>query len=258
MTVPDQAYNVLAIALPSERERRQHLADMLPALGMHYSLVETSPPVHPEQWDQVGFDHEKSFALLGRDLSPGELGCFVSHRNAWHEAARSDRPTLILEGDAALDEESREVCEQLASHTTNWELAMLYYSKCVPSVWCQQRINDSYRLAKFANRRAYCLAAYMVTPEGAAKLASLSERFYLTADDFVSGGWVRKDLDMFAVVPKAAGLCHIQSGKSSLEEGRQQLKQRKHKKKDNSRLLRRIELLLREFYQRYRPPRKSL
>lgn len=258
MTMPDQAYNVLAIAQPSEVGRRKHLAEMLPALGMDYSLVETCPPVHEAQWQQVGFDHAKSLDLLGRDLSPGELGCFVSHRNAWRAAARSDKPTLILEGDAVLNDDSRDICERLSQRSDQWELAMLYYSKCVPSVWFQKRITDTFRLAKFANRRAYCLAAYMVTPQGAAKLAELSEHFYLTADDFVSGGWVRKDLDMYAVIPKAAGLCHIQSGNSNLEEGRQQRKQRKHKRKDNTRVLRRIELFLRELYQRYRIPKKSL
>jgi len=258
MSTSEQKYNILAIAQPTEVERRQHLDEMLSALNMRYELVKTSPPVPPNQWHESGFDHKKSRALLGRDLSCGEVGCFLSHRAAWKLAAASDHPSLILEGDAQLDKSSREVCEMLSDGRASWELAMLYYSKCTPSVWYQQRLDSTFRLAKFANRRAYCLAAYMLTPAGADKLVKLSESFYLPADDFVSGGWIRKDLDMFAVVPEAAGLCPVQSEKSNLEDDRQQKKTRKHKKKDNNRFLRRLELYLRELGQRYRPPRKSL
>jgi glycosyl transferase, family 25 len=258
MSSPEQQYNILAIAQPTEVERRQHLDEMLSSLNMHYELVKTSPPVPSNQWLEVGFNHERSRALLGRDLSCGEIGCFLSHRAAWKVAAASDRPSLILEGDAQLDKSSRDVCEMLSDGRANWELAMLYYSKCIPSVWHQQRLDNTFRLAKFANRRAYCLAAYMLTPAGAKKLVELSESFHLPADDFVSGGWIRKDLDMFAIVPKAAGLCPVQSDKSNLEDARQQNKTRKHKKKDNNRFFRRLELYLRELGQRYRPPRKSL
>src|SRR5690606_22948762 len=107
------------------------------------------------------------------------------------------------------------------------------------------------------NRRAYCLAAYMLNPAGAAKLLALSKNFYLPADDFVCGGWIRKDLNMFAVSPRAAGLCE-HAHQSTLEAGRIKRKQRKHKQKNNKKLSRRIELYLRGLYQRYRPPRKSL
>lgn len=258
MPTPEQPYNVLGIAQPTETARRQHLDDMLSTLGMHYDLVKTSPPVHQNRWEEVGFNHQKSLAMIGRDLSPGEIGCFLSHRNAWITAAQSDRPSLILEGDAKLTPASRRVTEQLAARPHKWELAMLYYSKCVPSAWYQQRLDDDFILAKFANRRAYCLGAYMVTPSGAQKLVDLSKEFYLPADDFVSGGWIRKDLDMFAVVPKAAGLCQVLSGNSNLEEGRSKLHRRRRKKKNNANLLRRLELFIREFGQRYRLPRKSL
>lgn len=258
MSNPEQPYNVLGIAQPTETERRHHLDEMLSGLGMHYELVKTSPPVHQNRWQEVGFNHQKSLAMIGRDLSPGEIGCFLSHRNAWMAAAESAKPSLILEGDAKLDPDSRRVTETLAARPHKWELAMLYYSKCVPSAWYQQRLDDDFILAKFANRRTYCLAAYMVTPEGARKLVELSQQFYLPADDFVSGGWIRKDLDMFAVVPKAAGLCQVQSSKSNLEEDRSKLHKRRRKQKDNTSLLRRLELFIREFGQRYRPPRKSL
>ena len=73
MNNPEQKYNILAIAQPTEVERRQHLDEMLSALNMHYELVKTSPPVPRDQWHQVGFNHEKSRTLLGRDLSCGEI-----------------------------------------------------------------------------------------------------------------------------------------------------------------------------------------
>jgi len=162
MKNPEQKYNILAIAQPTEVERRQHLDEMLSALNMHYELVKTSPPVPRDQWHQVGFNHKKSRTLLGRDLSCGEIGCFLSHRAAWKLAAESDRPSLILEGDADLNESSRDVCEMLSDGRASWELAMLYYSKCIPSVWYQQRLDNTFRLAKFANRRAYCLAGAFI------------------------------------------------------------------------------------------------
>ena len=67
MSTSEQKYNILAIAQPTEVERRQHLDEMLSALNMRYELVKTSPPVPPNQWHESGFDHKKSRALLGRD-----------------------------------------------------------------------------------------------------------------------------------------------------------------------------------------------
>ena len=83
-----QPFNILAIAQPTEIERRKHLDEMLSGLGLHYKLVRTSPPVPQNRWHEAGFNHQKSKSILGRDLSPGEIGCFLSHRNAWKEAAR--------------------------------------------------------------------------------------------------------------------------------------------------------------------------
>ncbi|WP_300500899.1 hypothetical protein, partial [Marinobacter sp.] len=75
------AFNVLAIAMPTEVARHQHLSEMMSKLGVPYSLVETSPPVASEHWLKVGYDQERSLAILGRDLSPALVAGAPSYRS---------------------------------------------------------------------------------------------------------------------------------------------------------------------------------
>lgn len=50
-----------------------------------------------------------------RDLSGGEVGCFLSHRAEWERVVRERRPALILEDDAVLSRRLPSVLAQIAS-----------------------------------------------------------------------------------------------------------------------------------------------
>ena len=64
-----------------------------------------------EKLQEKGFDTDKSWRdpILGRVLTWGEIGCFLSHFSVWEMVASGDEPVLVMEDDAVLDKPLREI-----------------------------------------------------------------------------------------------------------------------------------------------------
>lgn len=256
-----QTFNILVIAMKKETERRERIANNLQELGLHFRFLDgVDLNVDGEQTpESLGYQPDKALQALRRQLTRAEIGCFASHREAWRCAAKSNKPTLILESDARLSQTSIQVLRALCTDpASSWEMVMLNYHKCLPSLWQRHRIDDTHTLVKFANRRAYCLASYLLSPAGGDKLSAHSRMFYLTADDFTSGSWIDKDIDLYAVIPPCAGLTKL-AEESTIDDERQKAHNRPvHKKKNNQAPLRRLELAIRNLSKALRPPAKGL
>ncbi|MFT6634472.1 glycosyltransferase family 25 protein [Alcanivorax sp.] len=254
-----QAFDVTVIAMKHEIERRNTIENNLSAIGLRFRFIDGL------NYDEtttckikLGYRKEMSVKTIQRELTAPEIGCFVSHREAWIQASRKNRPTLILESDALLDSESVEIIERLCNQAAHHDLVMLNYHKCIPSFWKRSAINSRYSLVKFANRRVHCLASYLVSPEGARKLADQASTFYLTADDYATGGYIDKDIDLFAVFPRCVSMSHL-ADQSTIEEARQEAsKRKKNPDKNKASLFRKIELYLRNLRRALLPPSKGL
>lgn len=100
--------------------------------------------------------------LEDRPLTPGEVGCILSHIIAWNNIAQSGQPGVILEDDLYLSADSyneNEVFEKLK------ETDLLYLTKY------NMDKNNKELDSKF-EEPGYCYwtSGYAVTPEGAGKL----------------------------------------------------------------------------------------
>lgn len=254
-----QPFQVLVIAMLREQERRESIKRNLLELGLKFEFIDATDLSEGKlDADSLGYHSEKAHQVLGRDLTPPEIGCFVSHRKAWQIASASAAPTLILESDALLDDVSATVTRALCEQSLSWEMAMLNYHKCTPSLWQQQRIIPSHKLVKFANRRVYCLSTYLITKTGAQKLLRHADSFHLPSDDYATGGWIDKDIDLYAVTPRCASMCN-HAEQSTIDESRQlSRKGEQRRMKNNQALLRRIELAVREIIRSLRLPNKGL
>lgn len=256
---PQQAFDVSVIAMEHEVERRNTIKNNLSAIGLNFQFIDgldcSATTICPEK---LGYRKDMSIRTIRRELTAPEIGCFVSHREAWLRASRTNRPTLILESDACLNAESVAVIEILCRQRAHHDLIMLNYHKCTPSFWRRSSINSKFSLVKFANRRVHCLASYLVSPAGAKKLTTHAATFYLTADDYATGGYIDKDIDLFAVFPRCVSMSAL-ADQSTIEEARQKASKRTKKPgKNKETLLRKIELYLRNLRRALLPPSKGL
>ena len=131
-----------------------------------------------------------------RDLSPGEVGCYLSHRRLWRRIAEDDAPgAVILEDDFGLDPDWDDVLDALAA-----------WSPAAPVVVRLQQPGSSrfrrwHALGRDAGpltgrRRLFlpifvqweCMA-YYVSRAGAARLHARSGNLYRPVDDVLRRTW---------------------------------------------------------------------
>ena len=131
-----------------------------------------------ETLKEMGFDTDKSWRdpILGRVLTWGEIGCFISHYQVWEMVANGEEPVLILEDDVVLDKKLREVEEHLGDYE------LLYLTHVEMNKNGVKPINETLLQPCYP----YHLAAYILTPEGARKLINSDvKQNIIPADEYV-------------------------------------------------------------------------
>jgi len=74
-----------------------------------------------------GYDAFMFFLNVGREASPGEIGCYISHIKALKLFLESGKPFgMICEDDAMPIPESYEAVKQAIAHADTWDLLRLY------------------------------------------------------------------------------------------------------------------------------------
>ena len=111
---------------------------------------------------EMGFDTDKNWRdpILGRILTRGEIGCFLSHYKVWQLVAEGDEPVAVFEDDVTCLSPLSEVEHLLGDH----ELMYLVHS--------EQKQDGVKGMGKDLVKPCYpyWLAAYILTPGGARKL----------------------------------------------------------------------------------------
>jgi len=113
---------VFVINLDSSPERYQHAEQQLLALGItpqRYAAV-YGKDLTPEQVDAC-YDQAANLQYFRRSLSPGELGCYLSHRGIWQKMVAEQIPlAIVLEDDIEVDPRLPAAIQTLTA-LTGWD-----------------------------------------------------------------------------------------------------------------------------------------
>lgn len=117
-------------------------------------------------------------------LTQTEIAVFESHRKIWEMIARSGRPGATFEDDILLSSTSGETISQLGHYAGQFDLIKL------DALGGTFRFGASQVLAGHALRKIVAVlpsaAAYLLSPEGAAKLLRQSRTYCDHLDDFIT------------------------------------------------------------------------
>lgn len=176
---------IVVISVKESTQRRSAAVAQLDDLEADYDLMlvdRTMDISAPE------YDRSRRMSLYGYDLLPGEVGCFLSHRQAWLKALDHDGQTLILEDDFVFDD--KEAVRALISSPE---------ARALPDIVRLQAIFEKpitvtgnmgpRQLVSFKGAPAGS-TAMLVTKDGAARLLAGSEKFWLPVDDYIDNGWM--------------------------------------------------------------------
>ena len=195
-------YLCIVISMDDAEARRKVISARLQALGIPFKFVpgvdgrKIDVPSHP------GYDSFKRRIFFGRDLSNGELGCVLAHRNACSHFLESGfAAALVLEDDALLSDNLPGVLADLLAVRDRWDL--------VRFLGREKNYRASRLIAPLPHGGAH-LARPLGTPGGAygyllnsraaRRLLELTDPIWLPIDTLHGMTW-HTDLTTLSVVP---------------------------------------------------------
>ena len=163
---------VFIVSLARAVERRAKMRAQLDGLGIRAEFTDAVDGVTldlSQYRDRLNTDYWR--VLRGRELSRGEIGCYLSHYRVWQTVADSgEQCALVLEDDAILYDGFCDVVRGLQESPWVWDVVMLSGRKRRPIDKDLGEIADTGRRLVRYRVRVGGAVAYLITAAGAQKL----------------------------------------------------------------------------------------
>ncbi len=179
--IPTHQPLILVISLPGSTERQERVKTELGKTTLAWEFLEavrgaslTQPPTE--------YDAKKVKRLLGFELTPNEIGCFLSHKKAWQRCVDANVPTLIFEDDFRVLPHFESVINFLMTQRDQYQavrLQGLFTVKHKVLAECGE-----FRMVR-NDGDAVGATAYFITPAIARRLIDASHDLYEPLDHFL-------------------------------------------------------------------------
>jgi len=197
---------VFVISLARSIERRAKVTEQLNKTNIQWSFLDA---VDGYALSQMPSSYKKSKVkrLQGYELTPGEVGCFLSHIKAWELCDRNNLTTLVFEDDFLVGENLEAVIKDLLVIKDQWNLLRLSGIYETQHESLGQR--SIYELVK--NLGEPCgTAAYILQPNAARILLKHAAYIYEPVDHYLEH-YAKHGLRCLAAKPYPVGLAHTKS-----------------------------------------------
>ncbi len=136
-----------------------------------------------------------------KTLTPGEIGCYMSHRKAWQKiASGQSRYGIVLEDDINVVGDLSHVMQALNSLSFNWDTIKLApYKTTQRSIAHSVVLTEQFNLVTHTKPMTGC-AAYALTKQAAIKLLAHSTEFGRPVDTDIQHFW-EKNIHVFSLMP---------------------------------------------------------
>lgn len=225
------------INLPRHASRREHTINELSSKNVKFSWIEAIDGMNMTQSELSG----NATALARWFMTPGMIGCFLSHRRCWEQCVRSGKALLVFEDDVILAPNFQNIVTVAISRCSEadlvekWDVLLLGAMGCVHphrkygfniiaslvggiQKWRKTRhvanlnidlnennghVSSTEKLLPFIHvpMCPYGMHAYIITPRGASKLLNACPRASFHVDVVA---WGLKELNIFAIHPLVA------------------------------------------------------
>ncbi|HEX7652020.1 MAG TPA: glycosyltransferase family 25 protein, partial [Verrucomicrobiae bacterium] len=136
------------------------------------------------------YNHTRRLLLEGKEMLPGEIGTFMSHRQAWQACLESKQLMLILEDDFQFQGDLKSLLETAWQYREEYDVLRLNGINRVGKFKVIRELGER-KLVRML-RDPLGLAAYIMTPAAAAVLLEKSNPFHDPVDELVGHFWVHR------------------------------------------------------------------
>lgn len=172
---------ILVISLKHSKDRQAKVAAEMAKTTLEWRFLDA---VDGSKLDlaTVSYDGPKVKRLLGFELTPKEIGCYLSHMKAWQACIDSNQSTLILEDDFIVQPHLGAVLKTLLDGYQNWQIVRL--QALCDSQTSQVADFGQYQLVQNADDPLGA-TAYLIKPSSAKLLLENSIDIYEPLDHFI-------------------------------------------------------------------------
>jgi glycosyl transferase family 25 len=187
---------ILVISLKRSLDRRKQAEKEMQKISLPWAFldaVDGSALVVPP----VEYKSNKVKRLQGYALTLNEIGCYLSHKEAWKCCVEKNVPTLILEDDFVLSSNFEKILNALLNEVTEWSFLRLQglYEVDFKNVFEQSELT----LVKNQGDPVGA-TAYLLKPLVAARLIKHSVDIYEPVDHFLEH-YQKHGLEFLALRP---------------------------------------------------------
>ena len=183
--------SVFVISLPDETARQDAIAEHLKERGFEYTIFNAVDGRQMDVLDHPDYDAKTRRAAHGRDLKPGELGCFLSHRNFYEHMVKEKLDyALLIEDDARFHEDTKASLEALLKKDSDFDIVRLLGSPKVAK-GKHRKVMPLYKDFWFVRLRTAPGGAHatLISQKGAQKLLQATQTFAFPIDTVLGRGW---------------------------------------------------------------------
>ncbi len=189
---------VFIINLDSSPERFVHAEQQLQALGIQPQRFRGvyGKDLSPAEVEAC-YDKAANQQYFRRSLSPGEIGCYLSHRGVWQLMVEQNLDVaIVLEDDIDVEARFAEALTQI-SRLDGWDHIKLSDDRDTPA-FERKSVGDGFDLVNF-KRVPNCATGYAMSLSGARKMLQ-RDKFFRPVDLDLQFG-AELDLQLFSLLP---------------------------------------------------------
>jgi glycosyl transferase, family 25 len=192
---------IWVINLRRSLERRAHITRHLRQLGLAFELVEAvdGSELGAEAM-RASYDPSRAMRALSRELTPGEVGCALSHLHAYRRMADEGIPSvLIIEDDVVIEPACIDLLRRLDRFPEDWELMLFFHNGGPASYWGRRRLDDGHHSVRFTSH-VWGTGGYLLKRSAALKLLRGGYPVHVPSDG-LTGGLIPNDIAMYGMSP---------------------------------------------------------
>jgi glycosyl transferase family 25 len=172
---------IFVISLQRSLDRRKQVEKEMQKISLPWSFLDaidgsalTSTPVE--------YKTAKVKRLQGYELTPNEIGCYLSHKEAWKRCEYENMPTLVLEDDFVLAPNFENVLDTILEADDCWNFLRL---QGLYEISYKALLEKSGVTFVRNEGDAVGATAYLLKPEVARRLIKYSSDIYEPVDHFL-------------------------------------------------------------------------
>ncbi|MCK5535947.1 MAG: glycosyltransferase family 25 protein [Bacteroidales bacterium] len=200
---------IFVVNLKKDTEKKEHMQALCKKYSLECQFIDTvyGKDLSEKKISEV-YDKERALKEFGRELTPGEIGCALSHISIYKKMKNENiEKALILEDDIFFNNSIIDALQAINKFPKDWELIAFNYFKSTPfnklfclSFWYRDNTGKYFQSVRFTEVM-HGTGAYVINHTGVSKLIDeLDKNFYKPIDLYTND---EVHINVYGIFPQA-------------------------------------------------------